>query len=869
MEPDNGTILERLQSALVTRYRIESELGRGGMGMVFLAEDLKHGRLVAIKVLRPELVQSPGADRFLREIRVSAQLNHPHILTLIDSGSADGFMYYVLPFVEGESLRDRLERERNLSIDDALRITAEIADALAYAHSMGVVHRDIKPENILFEAGHAVVADFGIAHAVSEAGGERLTESGLAVGTPAYMSPEQALGTEAVDGRADIYSLGCVLYEMLTGAPPYAGPTPQAILARKVVDPVPGIRVVRDTVPAAVEAVVMRALAKVPADRYASAHDFAAALSGSDTAVQTARGKRAWRPDRFVTVASAIVVIAAVSYLALALSGGGSSPGVAVSSFERLTTDPGQELFPSVSPDGEWIVYAGETAGNRDILLRRVEGENAINLTEDSPADDDQPVLSPDGERIAFRSERDGGGIFVMGRTGEAVRRVTREGFSPTWSPDGTRLAYARERIELHPQNSEGRKGLWVVEVESGAARQISDEDMAMPSWSPNGHRIAFTRRLGEGTAQSDVWTVTAEGDEAVPVTQGVVSDWNPAWSPDGRYLYFASNRSGSMNLWRVRINERSGVPLREPEPVTTPATSLAHISVSGNGQRIVYSSVLVTANIQRATMDPLTGMLVGQPSWLTTGSRHWSSPDPSPDGATVAFYSLTEPEGDLYLVRADGSGLRRVTGDSANDRVPRWSPDGEWIAFFSNRKPGFQLWRIRPDGSNLLQLTERAAGATAWAPTGTRYAVAVGEVGVCVLDADRAWADQDLSPFPAPDSTMEGFRPNAWSPDGEWLAGDIGYLDEGIVVYSLRSQTYTRLTDFGQWPVWLPDNRRILFVSGENGFYVVDRVTAQVQQIYTSGRDVLGPPRLTHDGRTVYYSRRITEADVWMVNLR
>jgi serine/threonine-protein kinase len=873
MEPDTGTILERVRSALRTRYRIERELGRGGMGVVFLAEDLKHGRMVALKVLRPELAQSLGADRFLREIRVSAQLNHPHILTLIDSGSADGFMFYVLPFVEGESLRDRLTRERNLSIDDALRITREVADALAYADSKGVVHRDIKPENILFESGHAVVTDFGIANALSEAGGERLTETGLAIGTPAYMSPEQALGTDAVDGRADIYSLGCVLYEMLTGEPPYTGPTPQAVIARKAVDPVPSIRVVRDTVPAAVEAGVMRALAKVPADRYESARDFANALSGGGAAVRTTRRAAKWRPDRFVMVASAIVVIAAVSYLALALSGGGSSAGVAVSSFERLTTDPGQELFPSISPDGEWIVYAGETAGNRDIFLRRVEGENAINLTEGSPADDDQPVFSPDGERIAFRSERDGGGIFVMGRTGEAVRRVTRDGFSPTWSPDGTHLAFAWERIELDPQNSEGRKGLWVVEVESGAARQISDEDMAMPNWSPNGHRIAFTRRLGVGNAQSDVWTVTPEGNGAVPVTQNVVSDWNPAWSPDGRYLYFASNRSGSMNLWRVRINERSGSPLREPEPVTTPATSLAHISVAGNGQRIVYSSVLVTANIQRATMDPRTGTLMGEPSWLTTGSRRWSSPDPSPDGATVAFYSLTEPEGDLFLIGADGSYLRRVTGDSANDRVPRWSPDGEWIAFFSNRKPGFQLWKIRPDGSDLRQLTEQAAGATAWAPTGTRYAVNVGELGVCILDADLAWAEQEPVAFPAPDTALDnalaGFRPNGWSPDGEWMAADIGYLDQGILVYSLRSQTYTRLTDFGQWPVWLPDSRRILFVSGGNGFYVVDRETGEVRQIYASGRDVLGPPRLTHDGRTVYYSRRITEADVWRVDIR
>src|SRR5688572_578710 len=272
------------------------------MGLVFLAEDVKHGRKVALKVLRPELAQSLGADRFLREIRITARLNHPNILTLIDSGSAGDSMYYVLPFVEGESLRDRLKREQQLPLDDALRITRECADALAYAHEAGIVHRDIKPENILFEAGHAVVADFGIAQAVSEAAGDRLTQSGIAIGTPTYMSPEQAMGTGPVDARADIYSLACVLYEMLAGAPPYGGPTPQAIIARKTVDPVPGLRVVRETVPPAIEAAIVRALAKTPADRFATARDFATALSQAPSA------RPPIRPTALFVTASVIVV---------------------------------------------------------------------------------------------------------------------------------------------------------------------------------------------------------------------------------------------------------------------------------------------------------------------------------------------------------------------------------------------------------------------------------------------------------------------------------------------------------------------------------------------------------------------------------
>jgi len=274
-----GDLVERLKAALADRYTIEHEIGSGGMATVYLAEDLKHRRQVAIKVMRPELAASIGAERFLREIRISAQLNHPNILTLLDSGEADGLLYYAMPYVEGESLRERLVREQQLPLEEAVQITQEVADGLSYAHSMGVVHRDIKPENILLSGGHAVIADFGIARAVTEAGGEKLTETGIAVGTPAYMSPEQAVGRGQLDARSDIYSLGVVLYEMLVGDPPFVGSSAQAILARKSVEPVPSLRTVRETVSVGTERVVLKALAKLPADRYATAAAFSEALT--------------------------------------------------------------------------------------------------------------------------------------------------------------------------------------------------------------------------------------------------------------------------------------------------------------------------------------------------------------------------------------------------------------------------------------------------------------------------------------------------------------------------------------------------------------------------------------------------------------
>ncbi len=316
-------LLERLKSALSDRYAIESEIGRGGMAVVFLAEDLRHHRKVAIKVLQPELAAAVGPERFLREIEAVAGLTHPHVLPLYDSGDADGLLYYAMPYVEGESLRQRLHRDTQLPIEEATRIAREVADALDHAHRHGLIHRDIKPGNILLEEGHAVVTDFGVARAISEAGTEKVTATGMAVGTPAYMSPEQAAGEE-VDERSDLYALGCVLYEMLAGEPPYTGPTAQAVLAKKLSEDTPRISVVRETVPDAVAEAVGKALARAPADRFTTAAQFAEALS-----LEQVRGPvrldRATRKPLMATLIS-IGVIAVAAIVALLMWPHGSSP---------------------------------------------------------------------------------------------------------------------------------------------------------------------------------------------------------------------------------------------------------------------------------------------------------------------------------------------------------------------------------------------------------------------------------------------------------------------------------------------------------------------------------------------------------------
>jgi serine/threonine-protein kinase len=347
LSPAGTQPVQYLKDALADRYRIERELGRGGMATVYLAEDLRHERMVAVKVLRPELAAVIGAERFLREIKLTARLNHPHILPLFDSGEAGRFLYYVMPHVDGETLRDRLNRDGQLGLEDAVQITRGVADALSHAHGMGVIHRDIKPENIMVSGGHVVVADFGIARAVAEAGGDRLTETGLAVGTPAYMSPEQGAGESQVDGRSDLYSLGCVLYEMLAGDPPFAGSSAQAILARKAVDPVPSLRVVRRGVSEAVQQVLLRALERAPGDRFATVQQFAQALEAAASGTAQAADERHHLPTRWPVAVAAAVVILGGGWWGINALGPADVriERLAVLPFDNLMQDDAQDYF--------------------------------------------------------------------------------------------------------------------------------------------------------------------------------------------------------------------------------------------------------------------------------------------------------------------------------------------------------------------------------------------------------------------------------------------------------------------------------------------------------------------------------------------
>jgi Tol biopolymer transport system component len=871
----------------VGNYDVIAPLGTGGMGEVYRARDARLGRDVAVKILPRAFTSDPDRlARFAREARVLASLNHPHIAGIYGVEAIGEAPALVLELVDGPTLAERISAGR-LPVHEALDIARQVADALAAAHEKGIVHRDLKPANVkLTSAGVVKVLDFGLAKASEGEGGAGVlaqspvitVTAGIILGTAAYMSPEQARG-KPVDKRSDNWAFGCVLYEMLTAHKAFeadtVSDTTAAILTRE-----PNWRALPAATPATVRRLLRRCLEKDVNRRLRDIGD--AGIELEDAIARRAplarrlRMFEGGRPGALVTVSALAgsAVLAALFWRAPARP---PTRELMQPSFTQVTSQSGLEWFPTLSPDGKWVAYGGDGTDGRDIFLQSTTGQTPINLTPESADDDDQPAFSPDGERIAFRSSREGGGIFVMGRTGEAVRRVTREGFKPAWSPDGQELAFTSENADLDPQNTLGLSALRVVNVTSGSQRQVGNVDAVLPSWSPHGQRIAYTTRGAiAGSTRLDVWTVDPDGRNPIAVTTDGAPNWNPVWAPDGTQLYFVSGRGGPINLWRVAIDEPSGKVLGAPEPVTTPAPFVAHIAISADGRRIAYSSILRSRNLQKLRIDPVTGTPGGEPVWVTTGSRLWANPDPSPDGQWVVFYSSLQPEGDLYVVRNDGTRLRQLTsGPEAIDRMPRWSPDGAWIAFHSIRGKDQYLWKIRVDGSDLQQLSPLAdAIYPVWSPDGSRMAVLMGagighsDNNVYIFDPSRPWNAQTPQVIAAPPDSPDEFVVNSWSPDGAKLAGQAGLAAHGIFTYSLRTNSFDRLTDFGGYPVWLRDSRRLMFVSGGHDFYVVDTRSRKAEKVFSAPRDIVGPPQLTRDGREAYFSRRVTEGDIWLLTV-
>jgi Tol biopolymer transport system component/pimeloyl-ACP methyl ester carboxylesterase len=584
------------------------------------------------------------------------------------------------------------------------------------------------------------------------------------------------------------------------------------------------------------------------------------------------------RHKTIVAAIVAIVVLCAAGYLLLKwgrVSKESANP-LKNASFTQLTDQAGAEFFPSLSPDGKSLVYASRAAGNWDIYLQRVGGRNSTNLTKDSRADDTQPSFSPDGQRIAFRSDREGGGIYVMGATGESVTRLSDFGYSPAWSPDGERILVGTEKIP-QPSTRPTKSQLWMINVKTNERQLISEGDALQPNFSPHRQRITYWSRPSRAGQRENIWTIPADGGEAVAVTNGSTTDLNPIWSPDGRYLYFSSNRGGSINVWRVAIDEKSGAALGEPEAVTTigAATSALHLSFSRDGRRLAYVAQEDIRNLRKVAFDISTGKTSGDPTSITQGSMQLWFPDVSPDGEWLTACSRGQQR-HVFMIRTDGSELRDLTDDDyRHDGWPRWSPNGKRIVFTSRRSGNYELWVINRDGSGLQQLTQ-ASGAhySPWSPDGRMiaYSIHTPKNDCVIVQPDRAWNEQKLEYLPPLSDSSLSFEGWSWSSDSRRLAG-IKHLPSGnhsgIGVYDLESKNYTWFTDFGDWPLWFNDNRHLLFVS-EGQILLFDTQTRKYQPVLTvTDQDVdIGSPALSPDNRTIYFTYVAAEADIWLMTL-
>jgi eukaryotic-like serine/threonine-protein kinase len=763
-------VIDKLAAGLASKYRIEHELGAGGMALVFLARDVRHDRPVALKLLRPELSAILGGERFLAEIRTTANLQHPHILPLHDSGEVDGLVYYVMPYVEGESLRDRLNRERQLPIDDAVRIAREVASALDYAHRRGVVHRDIKPENILLHDGQALDADFGIALAASRTDGStRLTETGMSLGTPQYMAPEQAMGDRDISAKADVYALGCVLYEMLVGEPPFAGPNPQAIVARILTEQPRGLTAQRQTVPPNVEAATLKALQKLPADRFTSAAQFAEALGDSGFTARglatTARPSVRQRDWRSLARLGAAAVAGAIVTGVVILSVRPDPPPQPVVRFSVAVNTGVVGLARgamAVSDDGSVIVVA-----TADGLLRRTLGattafETIAGSELRQRRDKSSPAISPDGKWVAYWVAGQIWKLSVSGGTPVPIARGTNP-WGIHWDESG--IVFTTDN-DVYRVSSDGGEPEIIVNLPPG-------DTPLSPQMLPGGTDVLLTVAQG---ASADRWeraqivVANIATKKRITVVDGGA---DARYVPTGHILFA---RSGNLLAVPFDLESKttSGTPVVVVEGVRrgpVGAVGTAHYAISNNGVLVYGPGPVntVSSGLGLALTDS-----TGRTEQLELPAAPYEYPRISPNGTLVAVGTMDREQAIVWVYDLKGSSAIRRLTLSGKDRHPVWSADGQWVVFQSSREGDSGIFRQRVDGSGAIErLTRAAQGAShipdSWSPTtdALLYSITRNDTTTLWLHRLKSKTSEQI-----PDVQSVGSLVNAtFSPDGKWIA--------------------------------------------------------------------------------------------------
>jgi serine/threonine protein kinase len=880
-----------LSGKKIGTYKIERPLGAGGMGEVYLATDEKLKRNVALKILPAEYMSSDErVKRFELEARAISILNHPNIVTIYDLGGLDGISYIATEFVEGVNLREMVGRRP--SIREILDIIIQVCDALAAAHRAGIIHRDIKPENVMVRPdGYVKVLDFGLAKlsgAMPHLSGDfAKTAGGIVIGTPAYMSPKQVAG-DSVDQRTDLWSVGVVLYELLTGVNPFKKENRQRTFQAILLEDAPPASSFNPEISSELDRILMKALEKDADLSYQTAADLRADLRRVRREVDTASSPNFSAPDARKTAANSyyarfaagLLVFAALAFGFWHFARRSKTPAVAEATEWnagqnlQLTDSPWVEGYPSLSPDGKNIIFASEVEGDGNIYMQRVGGKTQTNLTPNSPRRDTMPAFSPDGRLIAFRSERDAGGIYIMEETGENARRISDFGYHPSWSPDSKKIVVSDKASSIHTAYTIPNGSLWTIDTATGEKRKLeTGGDAIMPSWSPNGHRIAFWSVAGGSSGE--IVTVPADGGAPTVIASDEAADWNPVWSPDGKYVYFASNRGGNMNIWRVPVDEKTGRQTGEPEAVSTPARYCRHLTISRDGKLLGYVRYESKSNLRSIAFDPKTLKTVGEADWITRGNIEISNPQLSPDGEEFLVRNPTNSQEDLSIFDKGGGHRRALTNDRFLERSPRWLPDGKRIAFHSDRSGKFQIWTINADGSNPEQITftEKTGAVDAVFSADGKHLIYTeidGETRRPVrLDLTKRWSEQTPQPLAAVPLDGADFSARDWSKDGRKLLGILtGASDgeNGIAVFDFAAASYEKLTDAGGFPFWLNDSRHFIFTS-QRAVFLGDAETKKITELYRAPAYELQQANISPDNQLLFFRYLEVEADVWLVD--
>ena len=829
-------LLGRLQSALSDRYRLDREVGAGGMATVYLAEDVRHDRRVAVKVLRPELAAVIGAERFLAEIKLTANLQHPHILPLFDSGEADGYLFYVMPFVTGDTLRDRMNHERQLPVAEAIKITVEVASALDYAHRQGVVHRDIKPENILLHDGSAVVADFGIALAASKASGARMTETGMSLGTPHYMSPEQAMGEREITARSDVYALGAVLYEMLTGEPPFTGSTAQAVVARVLTESPRPLTTQRHTIPRHVEAAVLTALEKLPADRFTTATEFAEALQdktyASTVSLPAAAGPVA--PGRTAGGRRAALLVPALG-AALAIAVGAAlwgwlrpppTPPLTQFSLALRRNQTLQAPLPTggariaLSPDGRAMVYSGPADGGNRLWVRLFDQLDATPIA--GTENGSSPFFSPDGKRVGFIKE--GTSVRIASLAGAPTVTLTDKANSTSgdWGDDGYIYFEVDSGVARMRATGGEIEPVYVIKPDK---KEIATEWVHV---LPGGAGVLFRlRHVGQGPGDFEIMAAPVPRGEAHTLVRGVYA----LYSPTGHVLVVTADGKLIAIPFDAKKLELTGAPIALLEGVGVRNGGFnVDLSLAGNGT-LAYSTGGTLGSRRAVWVSREGGVSPTDAGWDPQGVIETASL--SPDGKAVAVGLSREGRRDIWVKQLPEGPFSRITfGDTSSVR-PGWSSDGREVLYVNDRSGSGvgPAYAHRADGTGVARLL---------------FASPTLDIGQVVASRDGRWLVLRTAPPGAGSTDIVGLQAGdtalvplvatpaaevypALSPDGRWLAYTSNESGAPEIYVRPFPETATAKwqvsTAGGREPAWARSGRELFYLNGRN-----EMVLAEVQ---------------------------------------